>query len=209
MLIIARYTEDISWARDFGRDIIIYNKGDRATIPEDLQEFVTDLPNVGRESHTYLKFITDNYTKIDPDKVYTFTQGRWNDHNVDLKKLQEIPDGLDHSRNLLDSTVWGRSCMSAYDFRIAHYIDDYTTPTIKNENYGEWYTRVVQQPFPHYYFYVYPNAIFALKGSAILRYPRELYIRLLEEVDKEINPEAGHYIERTWSKLFAMRTNIV
>ena len=62
-IVVSRYNEDIShWfiLKDY---VIIYNKGDINTIPEDLRTIynIIDIPNVGRESHTYLYHITQNY----------------------------------------------------------------------------------------------------------------------------------------------------
>ena len=58
-IVLARYEEDISWVQPFltEANVIIYNKGSplNGTI---------ELPNVGRESHTYLHHIVHNYDDL-------------------------------------------------------------------------------------------------------------------------------------------------
>ena len=65
MIVIAKYKEDISWVKDLKYPYIIYDKS-------------KDIPNIGRESETYLRFILENYDTL-PD--YTvFLQGNPFDH---------------------------------------------------------------------------------------------------------------------------------
>lgn len=57
-IIVAKYKEDISWISRFKNcEVIVYDKsGDQTThIP---------LPNIGRESHTYLTYIINNYDSL-------------------------------------------------------------------------------------------------------------------------------------------------
>lgn len=79
-LIIARYNENIDWVSklDFQfNKIFVYNKGKKLNLP-----FVYDIPNVGRESDSYLTYIIDNYERI-PD-IVVFLQGNPFDHTPEL-----------------------------------------------------------------------------------------------------------------------------
>mgnify|MGYP001498681357 CR=1 FL=1 len=82
-LIVARYNEDISWTKqvDFA-DVIIYNKG-ADEIPGAIL-----LPNVGRESGTYLRFIIDNYDSLEKDSLYIFLQGNPFEHWIKFNDLK-------------------------------------------------------------------------------------------------------------------------
>ena len=61
-LIVARYSEDISWLKNYKNfDIIIYNKG--KPFQENLDFTIKEITNVGRESHTWLFHIIKNYNK--------------------------------------------------------------------------------------------------------------------------------------------------
>lgn len=69
-IVIARYNEDLSWLVDIPKSIkiTIYNKGnddiDKMNSIKNLKFTVIKLPNIGRESHTYLYHIINNYDKL-------------------------------------------------------------------------------------------------------------------------------------------------
>ena len=61
-LIISRFNENISWLEEIkGFKIIIYNKGKKLS-NEKFKEII-NLNNVGRESHTWLYHIVENYNR--------------------------------------------------------------------------------------------------------------------------------------------------
>jgi hypothetical protein len=72
--VISKYKEDISWVKDIS-SYIVYNK-DESNINE---EYV-NIPNIGREAHTYLYHIITNYDKL--DDLTCFLQGNPFDHLV-------------------------------------------------------------------------------------------------------------------------------
>ena len=49
----------------------------------------------------------------------------------------------------------------------------------------------------------YAGAVFSVRKEAVRRHPRALYEKLLGEVSGCNNPVAAHFMERTWTKLFA------
>ena len=51
-IIVARYNEDIDWLASEMHNCIIYNKGEKLGLSNEIC-----LPNVGRESETYLNYI--------------------------------------------------------------------------------------------------------------------------------------------------------
>lgn len=199
-LVIARYNEDISWTRQFPNKII-YNKGARTTIPDDLQSNTYDLPNVGREAHTILHYIIEHYDNL-PD-IVVFSQGRYDDQisSETLTSLFNITKDT-YSNNLVDSSVWGVHS-SCYNFRLDNW-KGALTPTKYNESYGKWYERVFGEPFPHNKTLVYCGAFFSVGSNIIRKHPKEYYINIMENGDlKESSaPEAAHFMERTWSKMF-------
>jgi hypothetical protein len=199
MLIVARYNEDTEWVRKYVPNVVIYNKGSKENIDDTLWPYVVDLPNVGREAHTFLWHIVHNYHNL--SEVLVFLQCNYSDHLEgtlgDLLTLEK-----DHSDNLIDSTIWNHNA-SYYEFRIREWKETNLRPTTMNECYGQWYERLFGKSFPHDYTKVYPGAIFSVKRDVVLRYPKELYESLLEEVSCDVAPEACHFMERTWSKMFA------
>eukprot|EP00928_Gymnodinium_smaydae_P012930 TRINITY_DN14722_c0_g1_i10.p1 TRINITY_DN14722_c0_g1~~TRINITY_DN14722_c0_g1_i10.p1 ORF type:complete len:3728 (+),score=644.46 TRINITY_DN14722_c0_g1_i10:172-11355(+) len=66
-VVLAHYTQDLSWVNDFSdrnAHFTIYSKGDPAPQTTEL------LPNVGRESHTYLYHIVNHYDTLAPWSVF-------------------------------------------------------------------------------------------------------------------------------------------
>jgi len=72
-LVIAKYKEDISWTNKIkGHKITIYDKSD-SPITNSIK-----LPNIGRETHTFLHHIVENYDNL--DDVTVFLQGNPFEH---------------------------------------------------------------------------------------------------------------------------------
>ena len=84
-LIIAKYREDITWIDDVSKEhkIVIYDKSDEPS------EYIK-LENIGRESHTWLTHIVNNYDNLDEYNV--FLQGHPQPHFGNWKEfdLQEL-----------------------------------------------------------------------------------------------------------------------
>ena len=100
-LVIARYKENVKWALPYNDITIIYNKG-----VDDIKDFlrVQSVTNVGREGHTYLYHIVQNYNNLSERTV--FLQGDWFAHNETIlygidnyeKHLPVQPMGLVYLR---------------------------------------------------------------------------------------------------------------
>jgi hypothetical protein len=58
-IVLARYNEDVSWCDQYKSLVTIYNKGE-----DDLKYDSLPLPNVGREGHTYLHHVVQNYENL-------------------------------------------------------------------------------------------------------------------------------------------------
>ena len=85
-LVIARYNEDISWvnrASEFQTDVVIYDKSVNLEDPgyfNRISDRLVILPNIGREAHTYIRHIVENYDNL--YDVEIFSQGRIEDQNI-------------------------------------------------------------------------------------------------------------------------------
>lgn len=67
-IVIARYNEDLTWIEPYLSNTTIYNKG------LDYIDNSIKIPNVGRESHTYLYHIINNYDNL-ADRTIFFQGG--------------------------------------------------------------------------------------------------------------------------------------
>ena len=73
-IVIARWNEDISWSDMYKSVRTVYDKSSEAeNLPASTSGKIVKLPNLGRESYTYLWHIVNNYDKL--AKVTAFTQG--------------------------------------------------------------------------------------------------------------------------------------
>lgn len=78
-LVVARYNESLEWLDDLPEEITytVYNKGE-----DDITQPNIKVPNVGRESETYIRYILENYNKL-PETV-CFCQGKPHPHHVNF-----------------------------------------------------------------------------------------------------------------------------
>ena len=82
MIIIAKYKEDISWLSNITQPVIVYDKS-------------KDIPNVGREAETYLRYIVENYDKIEGNTI--FLQGNPFDHiNISREEFFNLLNNNSH-----------------------------------------------------------------------------------------------------------------
>lgn len=87
IIVISRYQENLEWLDYIKIPYIIYNKG-----PE--VEGVINIPNVGRESETMLRYIIENYENI-PENV-TFLQGDPFPHSHNI--INQVNDYTESNR---------------------------------------------------------------------------------------------------------------
>lgn len=65
-IVLARYNEDYAWSDYYKKFRTVYNKGIDSRDPKSIS-----LPNIGRESHTYLYHICKNYHKLADVTVFS------------------------------------------------------------------------------------------------------------------------------------------
>lgn len=197
--------------------ITIYNKGpkDNLVIPDDQinRTHVMELPNVGRCDHTYLHHIVKNYDSKLAD-VTIFIVASALDDSVYKKsaKLKVVLDTVSKSYTSAFPVVKPVPLKKLYNFSLVHYTA--TNKGNKTENpqstlqlcpirpFGKWYEHVFKAFKTPEQIHVNVNAIFAVDKMHIKNRPLSLYKKLLSYVDNHSNPEAGHYMERTWTSLF-------
>lgn len=207
-LIVARYDEDVSWLSRFpAASVHIYNKGKCLPASQAKRGRVHQLPNVGRESHTYLHHIVQHYDEIQDDVVYCFTQGRVGDHFV----------GSFESEFLQVTHCTRRSSTASFPFALdecLHVPADFVRkqkvqPT--SIDFGSWFEKHI---CPNIHprtrpLVVWWNGLFSVKGRYLRRRPKSFYEGLLEQLSHDVNPEVGHYFERSWFYILAMHEGMI
>jgi hypothetical protein len=222
VIVISRYNENLQWLNDepFNKyQYIVYNKGvNNDYVKSDNLKNEFKLENVGRETHTYLTHIINNYDEL--ADLTIFVPGSL---EIEYNKYERAKRLLTEAENNKNSDLF--ACVSFdnsikdrfNDFQIDSYLS-----TNKNNNtintdasikesairpFGKWYEKffnninIDSKCFTQ-------NAIFGVTKDTILKKPKSYYIDLIEQVNDHINPETGHYFERCWETVFVPCSNV-
>jgi hypothetical protein len=188
-IIVSRYNEDISWTKDLS-NVCIINKGNDQVITE---HEVMNYDNVGREGHTYYKYIVDNYDSL--DEYFVFLQGYPFDHSPNIMHNLEVVKNylLEHKESFC-------------------YLSENVIPT---NLAGDPHFREGYLPMKEVYYYLFnekktnldimfgAGAQFMVSRELIMRRPKEFYQKIVDLLGYHSNPVEGHVIERFHRLIFA------
>jgi hypothetical protein len=211
-VVVARYNEKLTWIKEYPFNhfnYIVYNKGDNNNFEKSNVKQIINLPNVGRCDHTYLYHIITNYNKLS-DVVVFFTGSINMPHKKNkAKKILENIIKSGYNNSYFIGSYYNNVKYRLNNFLINHYRCNDPQNYIKNsENilhkckirpYGNWYQYFFGNICVHLVSY---GGIFSVDKREIIQHPITRYQRLIETVNKNSNPEAGHYIERSWTAIF-------
>ena len=195
-IVVARYNEDPwSWLSKDDPYVKVYNKGQSLDSGQG-----THLKNIGRESHTYLTYIVDNYDRL-PNIVF-FTQGA-PDHTGGYPVEYFTSIGGSYSENFY--IIRGDDCGLGKEGRLLEY---YGRLHPAETNFFEWFSMYVSNSVdPRGEIMWCPGATFSVKREKILTRTREYYQDLLNQFPRDHpNPEIGHFFERSWYYIFNCNT---
>ena len=201
--IISRYSEDISWLEKLkDHKILIYNKGKKLETKYFYN--ILNVENVGRESHTWLLHIVENYYCL--DDVNVFLQGR-----IDDLGCMAFKDPLDYCKKidkygfsvsrygLLGPFHWSNNIGIEKDPR---YKDKWEQNLISKSELG--FRKFSKTIFPKIPLFVATSygGCFGVKKELILQYDIDFYKNLLKILGSHKDPIEGHYMERLWCYMF-------
>jgi hypothetical protein len=206
-LVISRYNEDISWVDDsiLGIfDVFVYNKGSNLNHIH-LDRFNTiEIENIGRESHTYLHHIRENYNSF-PEKII-FTQAHPNDHVSKNFKL-EFLDFLNSeepfryfSKNILEMSILKDGVEESGNLNGSFWRNKHTLDSCCVTVPMSLISDIISRKWEFG-----TGAIFGVDQKAILARSREFYsdcIDILNKSSDPVNPPEGHAFERSWYLIF-------
>ena len=182
-VVIARYQEDLDWANGISC-CTIYNKGS----PLEHKHTVLSLPNVGREGHTYLYHIIENYDHLDDHTC--FLQGNPFDHTPDLEmRLKEFEKDI-VPYYLLSNHVYNINL--CYD----------PTDTSLHDLLIRGYERVFGVKKVSHEFQFGAGAQFIVSKEIIRSRSKAFYENILQMMDRENSPPEGFMLERFWNMIF-------
>ena len=185
--------------------IYVYYKGDVPCIPTGVPvHAIRKLPNVGRESHTYLHHISQHYHGLAQNVL--FTQGAPLDHRPARELYGEFLAG---SPSGLYPPTPGASFAPTWTVKPSDVGGSIKESVGTDGGSGgsggiaDWWARVFEknEPFPGRLLVIWA-AIFNVSRDRILRRPRAFYERAIATVAHDVNPEEGHYFERSWGNVF-------
>ena len=209
---VARYNEKTNWLSQpefSGLSKIIYNKGPSqisTKTPADC--VIAELPNVGRECHTFLHHIVSNYDDL--ANVTIFLPGSCMDDGK-VCKTEDLMKLVQSTQDTIISGAWYPDVRRKFE---KFSIDSWKGTNDANENlindndckpaekspFGRWY----KDKFGDLKIEVVCfTSIFAVSRSHILQNSKAHYENFLSCLDKHCNPEEGHFIERSWVAIFA------
>ncbi len=219
-VVIARYNENLDWVnKNFPNEkIIIYNKGKNDFTPLPNWKII-ELPNIGRESHTYLYHIVANYNNL-ADRTL-FLQGNSYGHIAFLyhpliRYKLLLPDWFNKCKNItakcVDIDLNGvlennrKSTLSNISYSVYLALRNYPGISFKdnnNENGLKKFTDEVldRKLSDDTMIYITYGAQFAVDKEAMLLHSKEYYQRILNTL-YSLSPVEGYYIERLWDVIF-------
>jgi len=210
-LIVARYNEGVDWVDCFGT-YTIYNKG-RDDLATRHRSNSVRLPNVGREAHSYLHHIVENYDSL--EDVLVFSQGSYRSHMscepLDFMKaaLNLAPEGF--SAALDEFSIENqRMSFGTGSNRRDFLLNWHNVPIYSREPYdlGGWWEKTTGEAWVRSKS-VFWNAIFSVSRDFVMRRSRDSYRRLLDTVSWCTNPMEAHFCERAWSNILNLPLNFV
>lgn len=183
-IVISHYKENLNWVSSLPKslDVKIYNKFEGENL----------LPNVGRESHTYLTHIIENYENL--SDITVFVQGNPYEHSKNFDQL--IVD-----ENLLNKNY---SYVGLSDGVIT--CDENGRPHCGERHLplGKLYEWIFNKSSPEV-FMCNSAGQFRVTKEAIRQNPIEVYTRALQSVSYDVNPIEGFCLERMWLTIFGYK----
>lgn len=217
-MVVNRYNEDLQWLKTspFNKySAVVYNKGPKDNIDKTIENIkkIIKLENIGREAHTYLRHIIDNYYNL--AEITLFLPG-------------SVPNGEKYNKaiTLIENIETHRDTVfvggKTDDIKIIEYgtmLSEWNSTDKSNNNIdidSKIYPSKIR-PFGKWMEEQFPNVIstttsgFSILGIArhdIIQHPIEYYKKIIKELETSSHPETGHYFERAWFAVFYPYRNL-
>jgi hypothetical protein len=202
-IVVAHYKENLGWLSQLVheniRQINLYTKDSLLSFdPRSINNKISHkyLSNIGRESDTYLKYCLEFRDNL-PNFVF-FLQGNPFIHGINTNHILGWINNLNEQDKF---TPTFRDCPLNYatqNGRVPHW----GSATIPNSlNIDEWFKKFINKDHDVNRCKVCFGANFGVSKDRILSRPTEDYKLLLDDLNN-INPESGHYMERSWFYFF-------
>jgi hypothetical protein len=174
----------MEWTKQFS-NVKIYNKGNK--IGNDYNEFFLD--NVGREGHTYYKYICDNYDKL--EDYIIFLQGNPFDHSPNI--ISNLHEYINNNDLNIDFKFLSENILNSNLSGCKHH---------RGLPLKEVYEKLFNERKENMEFIFGAGAQFIVSKKNILKRPKSFYLKIVEILQNDINPIEGFVIERFHKIIF-------
>ena len=212
-IVVSRYNEDLQWLKNkkFGYPTTIYNKGDNDIFYKPKGCKVIKLQNIGRESHSYLYHVINNYNNM--PTLTIFLPGSADDN----RKKEWVNKVMKSVEKKIATTFpveeHGDIKQKFYNFKLDNWQSTHESNNKANTEkklfpslirpFGKWY----EANFNKNVNYSGYGGIFAVSYNHIKQYDKQYYEKLIKQLEISSNPEVGHYFERAWVAVFGVTEN--
>lgn len=182
-IVIARYNENLDWIERINKtcsNLILYNKG------EYVINQTYNIDNVGREAHTYIRYILDYYDDF-PEYV-CFLQGNPFDHCRNVLVLIDEFVNNTNKPTFMFLSDWIINCS------LDGGCQDNSLP-VRNV-YEKIYN--LSTPSENIPLTFGAGAQFITKRENILKHDKKFYENILSMLDYSVSPIEAWAIERLW-----------
>lgn len=211
-IVVSRYNEDLEWMNEepFNKfQYIVYNKGLNDEFCKNNVKEIINLPNLGKCDHTYLYHVVNNYDNL--ADIIIFFPGSLNAEYKKQKAVKILNYVISSGYN--NAFFLGNYQNDIFETFKDFKLDDWKTSDEKNYKlnsesqlqlcrlrpYGKWYRYFFGNIKAKWNTYL---GIFSIDKKDIVQHPRQRYELLVNTLSSHLNPEAGHYIERSWGAIF-------
>jgi hypothetical protein len=211
-IIVSRYNEDLEWINEYPFNqfqYIVYNKGVNENFCKNNVKQIINLHNVGKCDHTYLYHIVTNYENL--SDIIVFFPGCLNLEYKKIKAIQNLNYIIsDEYKNAYFLGNYQNDIFETFkDFQLDYWkCSNLQNFSLNQENelqlcrlrpYGRWYRYFFGNTKARWNTYC---GIFSIDKRDIIQHSKMRYVMLLNTISNSSNPEAGHYIERSWGAIF-------
>jgi len=212
-IIVSRYNEELKWMLEepFNEyNYIVYNKGDNEDFEKKNVKRVINISNLGREGHSYLYHIVENYNNLNNVLVFfpgSLETGIKKEIAIDL--LSRIKNNNGNAAIFVGRLLQNGVLDEFKNFNLETWSSTDQNNIVKNKEsylcpanirpFGKWFLHNfgnIKVHFSNYY------GIFSIDKSDIIQHRKYRYEKLVKQLEVGSNPEVGHYIERSWAAIF-------
>jgi hypothetical protein len=212
-IIISRYNEDLKWTLEepFNEfKYIVYNKGDNDDFEKTNIKQIITLPNIGREGHTYLYHVSENYNNL--NNVLVFFPGSVNlgiKKEIAIDLLNRIKNNNGNAAIFVGRLLKNGVLDEFKHFQLENWSSSEESNFAKNNESKLQFSNI--RPFGRWFLHNFGNikvyvsnyyGIFSVHKLDVIQNRKYRYEKLVKQLEVCSNPEVGHYIERSWAAIF-------